>query len=402
MSVSAPTTVLHVLDTSIPNLSGYAVRSRYLLEFQQRAGLHPVAVTSDRHRSNQDQESYHGITYYRSHLSDGARQSTARRDLRLMGRLYRDIVRIGRKESVNVVHAHSPVLCGLPAWAAARRLGRPFVYEVRALWEDAAVDQEKTTERGGRYALTRALETFILRRADRIVVICEGLKRDIARRGIPERKLVVVPNGVDVSVFAPRPADQGLRRRWGLSGKRAIGFIGSFFQFEGIGTLLDAAPILAARDPAIRIVIVGGGQEDEELRRLIDARGLGGTVLLIGRVSHEDIPAYYSIMDALVYPRISKRITELVTPLKPLEAMAMEKLVIASDVGGLKELVTDGKTGLLFRAGDAASLAETCLVGLGDPARAAALGRAARAYVERERDWRRIVERHRNLYDGLR
>ncbi len=395
------TTVLHVLDTSVPNLSGYAVRSRYVMEFQRRAGWHPVAVTSDRHRTDRDREEFNGITYYRSRLAGKAARSAIGRDLRLMRRLRRDILRIARDESVGVIHAHSPVLCGLPAWSAARTLGLPFVYEVRALWEDAAVDQEKTTERGIRYALTRAIETFILRRADRIVVICEGLKADIARRGIPSRQIVVVPNGVDAASFTPREPDAALRARYGLAGKRVLGFIGSFFQFEGLSTLLDAVPLMAARDSSVRVLLVGGGQEEDALRRAAEERRLLDTVIFAGRVPHEEVSAYYSIMDALVYPRISKRITELVTPLKPLEAMAMGKLVIASDVGGLRELVTDGRTGLVFRAGDARDLAETCLAALADPRRAAALGREARAYVERERDWSRICAAHTNLYEGL-
>ena len=395
------TKVLHVLDTSVPNLSGYAVRSRYLMTFQRRGGWHPVAVTSDRHRADRDREEFDGITYYRSRLNSAPPRSALGRDLRLMRQLRRDIVRIAKEESVDVIHAHSPVLCGLPAWSAARRLGRPFVYEVRALWEDAAVDQEKTTERGLRYALTRMLETFILRRADRIVAICEGLKEDIIRRGIPARKLVVVPNGVDTVSFTPRPSDAALRQRYDLTGKKVLGFIGSFFQFEGITTLLDAVPLMAARDPSVRVLIVGGGQEEAALRRAVEERGLAGTVLFTGRVPHGEVNAYYSIMDALVYPRISKRITELVTPLKPLEAMAMGKLVIASDVGGLRELVADGKTGLLFRTGDVRGLADTCLRALADPQRAEALGRAARAYVERERDWSRICAAHQDLYEGL-
>lgn len=395
------TTVLHVLDTSVPNLSGYAIRSRYLMEFQRRAGLQPLAVTSDRHHAERDREAFHGITYYRSRLDGRAARSAIGRDVRLMRRLRQDILRIAQEEAADIIHAHSPVLCGLPAWSAARRLGRPFVYEVRALWEDAAVDQEKTTERGLRYALTRILETFVLRRADRIVVICEGLKQEIVRRGIPAHKIVVVPNGVDTASFTPRPPDQALRERYGLSGKKVLGFIGSFFQFEGLSVLLEAMPLMAAREPALRLVIVGGGEQEEALRRAVTERGLNGAVILTGRVQHEEIPAYYSIMDALVYPRVSKRITELVTPLKPLEAMAMGKLVIVSDVGGLRELVRHGETGLLFRAGDPVSLAETCLEGLRDPQRAERLGRAARAHVEQERDWSRIWAAHANMYDGL-
>ena len=405
--------VLHVLDSSLPHLSGYTVRSQAIIECQRRAGLEPVALTSDAHDAVTDREEMHGLTYHRSRVPAlpvpaalkqrvkrwlGWRNVRMLKDVRLIWRLYRDIMRLARERAVDLIHAHSPALCGAAGWLAARRLRRPFVYEVRALWEDTAVDQGKTTEQSLRYRGTRALETFVLRRADRVVVICEGLKREVVRRGLPASKIVVVPNGVDTRRFAPRGKQREVLDRYGLNGHKVIGFVGTFFAFEGLTTLLRAAPLIRARAPHATVLIAGGGQEEAVLRREIDAQQLSSIVRLIGRVPHEDVEGLYSIMDVLVYPRVSSRITEMVTPLKPLEAMAMGNVVVASDVGGLRELVRHDATGLLFRAGDPEGLAAACLRALDDEALAARLGRQARAYVDAERRWERFCDRYVQLY----
>jgi len=398
--------VLHVLDTSVPNLTGYALRSRYIVETQHRFGIHPFVVTSDHHRASSAQEQMHGVTYDRSQVPNTGvigflKRLPILREVLLMWWLRRDILRIVRREAIDIIHAHSPVLCGLPAWFAARRLKRPMVYEVRALWEDAAVDQAKTTEGGLRYRLTRALETFVLKQADHVVVICDGLKEEILRRGIPADKIAVVPNGVDVEWFAPMDRQPRILERYGLNGQKVIGFIGSFFPFEGITTLLHAAALMKARNPHVTVMIVGSGQQEASLRQLAQDHGLSSTVIFTGRVNHEDVKSFYSIMDALVYPRLPKRITELVTPLKPLEAMAMGKVVVASDVGGMRELVQHRQTGLLFQAGNPQALAEACLLAISDTSLSSRLSRQARAYVERERTWELLCATYADLYERL-
>ena len=401
-------TVLHVLRYSIPNMSGYTVRSQAVIEGQRALGVRPVVVTSARHEAGAARELLNGIPYYRCQPSSNpfVRWLQTRpplvRDVATMAQLYDRILRVARREGAQLIHAHSPVFCGLPVLAAARRLRCPVVYEVRALWEDAAVDQEKTAEGGLFYALMRRLETFVLNGVDRIIVICEGLKRDIIQRGIPAARIVVVPNGVHVESFSPMAAPLHLLKRHGTNGHRVIGFIGSFFRFEGLETLLEAVPALRARDPSIMVLVVGDGEHGASLKRLAADRGLlDSAVVFTGRVPHDDVPGYYAAMDVLVYPRISRRITELVTPLKPLEAMALGKAVVASDVGGLRELVEDQATGLLFRAGDPADLAEKCLRLLGDPALARRLGKGARRFVERERDWKPICQKPVALYREL-
>ena len=302
---------------------------------------------------------------------------------------------------IRLLHAHSSVLNALAGMKIAREKRVPFVYEIRALWEDAAVDQGKTKEGSLRYNVTRNIETHVLKRADHITVICEGLKDDIIKRGIPPGKISVMPNGVDTRQFTPIAKDEALIEKLKLSGFTVIGFIGTFFEFEGIDLLIRAAKKILSTRHDVKFLIVGGGRAEEYVKTLTRDLQLEESIIFTGRVQHEEVKTYYSVMDVLVYPRKSKRITELVTPLKPLEAMALEKLVIGSDVGGIKELVKDGKTGFTFEKGDVDDLSRKCLFALGQRDLAQQISKQAREYVLKERNWMKICESYVNLYKRL-
>jgi glycosyltransferase involved in cell wall biosynthesis len=211
-----------------------------------------------------------------------------------------------------------------------------------------------------------------------------------------------VPNAVDTAVFrsggVPEPE---LRTRLGLDGALVLGFIGSFYAYEGLPVLLRALPAMLAREPRLRLLLVGGGEQEPELKRLAAELGIAGEVHFTGRVPHAEVQRYYDLVEALVYPRLSTRLTELVTPLKPLEAMAQGKLVIASDVGGHRELIRHGETGVLFKAGDPATLAAAVLDLLGHPERWTGIKAAARHYVETERTWQQTGAAYDGLYTRL-
>jgi glycosyltransferase involved in cell wall biosynthesis len=233
-----------------------------------------------------------------------------------------------------------------------RRLGIPVVYEVRAFWEDAAVDHGTSREGGPRYRATRAMETYVFRHADAVTTICEGLRGDIIGRGIPAARVTVIPNAVDIEQFRQGgEPDPELRTRLGLDDARVIGFIGSFYAYEGLSLLLDALPRILEKAPDARVLLVGGGFQDAALRQQAQKLGIADKVVFTGRVPHAEVTRYYDLVDLLVYPRLSMRLTDLVTPLKPLEAMAQGRLLLASDVGGHRELIEDAHTsGACFRA----------------------------------------------------
>lgn len=396
--------VLHVLDHSIPLHSGYTFRTRSILREQRALGWETFHVTGSKQNSGAlREETVDDLHFYRTpHADNPLAKWPVLKQKQVVDGLVRRLSEIIPQIKPDVLHAHSPSLNAIAALKAGKKFGIPVVYEVRAFWEDAAVDHGTATEGGLRYRLTRALETHALKRADAVTTICEGLRRDIVARGIPADKVTVIPNSVDIDKFAVGGvADQDLKTRLGLQGARLIGFIGSFYAYEGLDILLRAAPALSAERPDLRILLVGGGPEDARLRQMAKDLGIADKVVFTGRVPHDQVQMYYDLLDVLVYPRLSMRLTDLVTPLKPLEAMAQGRVLAASDVGGHLELIVDGKTGVLFKADDPQALADK----VGALADAQddwpALRAAGRQFVESERNWKASVGRYKSIYGRL-
>jgi PEP-CTERM/exosortase A-associated glycosyltransferase len=393
--------VVHILDHSIPTQSGYAVRTQAILKEQRALGWETFHLTGPKQGpAAATEEHVDGWHFYRTPPPGGILEGVpVLSEIELMGEIAHRVERVVKRVRPHVLHAHSPVLNAVPALRVGRRLGIPVVYELRALWEDAAVGHGTAREGGLRYRLGRGLETWALRRADAIATICEGLLGDIIARGIPAEKVTLIPNAVDIDEFTVRGArDPELKRQLGLDGALVLGFIGFFHAYEGLAVLLRALPEILSHAPQTRVLLVGGGPQEAQLKRLAADLGVADTVVFAGLVPHRDVPGYYDLVDVLVYPRLSMRLTERVTPLKPLEAMAQGRLVVASDVGGHRELIRHGETGTLFKPGDSEALAAAVLALLREPARWPGLKAAARRYVETERNWKAIVARYEDIY----
>jgi PEP-CTERM/exosortase A-associated glycosyltransferase len=395
--------VLHVLDHSIPLQSGYTFRTLSLLREQRKLGWQTFHLTSPKQLDcSVAEEQVDDWHFYRTPAATLSPSWPGIGEMALMRALERRLTEVAREVSPQLLHVHSPVLNALPALKVGRRLGIPVVYEVRAFWEDAAVDHGTTREGSARYRVSRWLETRALRRAQHVFTICEGLRADIVARGLPQSKVTVIPNAVDVEAFGPGGApDEALKSRLGLAGASVIGFIGSFYAYEGLDLLLDAMPALLQRDPNARVLLVGGGTQEAALKSQAQRLGLGQKIVFTGRVPHGDVQRYYDLVDVLAYPRHSMRLTELVTPLKPLEAMAQGRVMVASDVGGHKELIRDGETGMLFRAGSAESLADAVANLLARRERWPQMRAAGRRFVETERNWAASVARYVAPYQRL-
>lgn len=391
---------LHVLDSSVPRVAGYCSRTRSILAAQRAAGMDPVAITGLRQgRSPAYSERIDGVLHLRtSSISEGSPPIPGLSEVMEMAALSRAVSEAARQHAVDIVHAHSPILCGIPAQLVARRASLPSVYEIRAFWEDAAAHQGKIDPDGARYAAIRKLESGLVRTADAVVVLCHGIRRDLIRRGVPEARLHVIPNGVDTERFRPLERDERLAREHGLSGKTVVAYIGTLFRFEGVELLLRALARLTADNDAVRGLIVGQGEALDEVKALASSLRLGDKVIITGGVSSDAVERYYSLADILCYPRHSHRITELTTPLKPLEAMSMGKAVIGSDVGGLRELVRDLSTGFIHRAGDVDHLTQLLERLVASPPLRRRLGDAARAEMIRSRSWRTIVRGYDEVY----
>ncbi len=397
--------ILHVLDHSLPLHSGYAFRTLAILREQRARGWEVVSLTGPKQGFSPAQEEVvEGLRFHRTPPRNGALGSRPGLcELALMHDLATRLETLVRRERPDIIHAHSPVLDALPALRVGRRHSIPVVYEVRAFWEDAAADHGTARDWGLRYRLTRGLETHALRRAAAVTTICEGLRADIVARGVPTEHVTVIPNAVDVLQFVPgRSPDPDLRKQLGLQDGRVIGFLGSFYAYEGLNVLLRAVPRILSHAPEVCVLLAGGGPEDGALRALAQSLDHRERIHFLGRVPHGDVGRYYDLVDLLVYPRLHSRLTDLVTPLKPLEAMAQGRLVAASDVGGHRELIRNGETGFLFRAEDPEALAASVLRILGSPEIWPAVRSAARRFVETERSWPVVVERYERVYAAAR
>lgn len=386
--------VLHVLDHSLPLHSGYTFRTASILREQRKLGWETFHVTTPKQGVGTAlKEEADGWTFYRTPSTE---QDGLVAQMRLTAARLDELV---REIKPDIIHPHSPVLNALPALWVGRKHKIPVVYEMRASWEDAAVDHGTTSEGSLRYRISRGLESFALRRADQVTTICEGLRKDIQSRGVPDERVTVIPNAVDVTTFAfGAEPDPALRTALGLDGKTVLGFAGSFYGYEGLDLLIDAAHKLVPAHPELRVLLVGGGPQDVNLKAQVARLGLTDRVIFTGRVPHAEVQRYYELIDVLAYPRLPIRLTELVTPLKPLEAMAQGRMFVASDVGGHKELIRHGETGFLFRAGDVDALAKSIDDVLSRRDLWPAVRAEARRFVEVERTWATSVSRYREVY----
>jgi len=397
------TRVLHVLDHSLPLLSGYSTRSHHALRAQLEWKLQPLVVTSPKHGPAAADDRIDGVPYLRTpaiphHV---ATRIPGGNEIRLMQRLAARVGQAARQHHSQILHAHSPLLTGFPALWVARRLAVPVVYEVRAFWEDAAVDHGTHRENSMRYRLVRALETLLMRHVDAVGVISKALAAQVESRGIPVAKIFHIPNGVDTDVFRPAARDVELSRQWDLADRVVIGFIGSFYRYEGLDILLQAWARAAADLPNAQVLLIGAGEATASLQADAKRLGIDSRTIFAGPVAHREVNRCYSVCDVLVYPRKSMRLTELVTPLKPLEAMAAGKAVIASDVGGLRELIRDRETGMLFPAGNVDALAEVLRQVVRRADLRSTLGDAARHHVCAEREWKEVIRVDLETYARL-
>ena len=396
--------ILHVLDHSIPLHSGYTFRTRSILNEQRRLGYETCHVTSPKQGvTEQAVETVDGLTFYRTAVPDGFMSKLpVFNQMAIIDPLAKRILEVIEEEKPDILHAHSPALNGLAALKASKKSGIPLVYEIRAFWEDAAVDHGTCKEGDMRYRLTRSMESYVVKRAQGVTTICEGLRGDLLGRGVAEDKITTIPNAVNIEQFnVIEKKSEALLEKFQLSDKKVLGFLGSFYAYEGLDLLVKSLPLILEKLPNCVLLLVGGGPQEENLKALVAELGLQENVIMPGRVPHSDVSEYYSLVDLLAYPRKSMRLTELVTPLKPLEAMAQGKLVLASDVGGHKELIEDQKTGWLFESDNVNALAEQAVEILQSESGHPDVTQNGRVFVESVRNWQNSVGRYQPLYAGL-
>lgn len=396
-----PASALAVLSQSMPHTSGgYATRTHGILTGLAARGRRIEAVTRlgfpyDRWPAASRQvvpesDTVDGIVYHR--VLTTARRYPQHPLADYVESTAAGVERLARAQRAALIHASSFYVAGMAGFTAARRLGIPFLYEMRGLEELMKVSRDPEFAGSGREAFLRELETGLASKADAALIITQALREEMVARGVPEDRAVVVPNGVHSHLFRPMDRDRDLEARLGVRGKAVIGYVGGLVDYEGVDLLLEAvARLRARRGDDFRVLVVGDGPFEQRIREVCVGAGLQDLVILTGRVPHAEVSRYLSLIDIAPFPRKPLPVCEMISPIKPLESMAMAKAVIASDVAALAEMVQDGVTGRLFRKGDVDHLAAVLGELLDDPAQRHTLGEAARSWVVRERDWSGIT-----------
>ena len=379
-SPSAPPTVIPGLDPHVVTRIGFPVTAGAI------DGRRLVTVD--------------GIPYHRllPWVMPGRADTIAADGLKHAARLVADV-------RPSVLHAASNYSNALIALALRDATQLPVVYEVRGFWEDTWLSRHSAgatsdLRHSDRYVRSRALETHCMQAADLVVTLGEAMRDEITERGIDPANILIVPNGVSQEFLQPLPDPTALKSQLGIKdGEYVVGLVSSLVAHEGIGTLLAAVKILGDRGVRTRALIVGDGPERGTLQR--HAAQLGLDAIFTGRVPMAKVRDYHAVLDVFVVPRTPDRVCQLVTPLKPVEAMANGLPVVVSGVRALGEIVQDKVTGLLFPPLDAEALADALQLLLGNPELRRELGANAKQWVARDRTWEHNAARYRDAYARL-
>ncbi|MFL6157214.1 MAG: glycosyltransferase family 4 protein [Marmoricola sp.] len=413
-----PRAVLAMLAQSLPHMSGgYATRTHGLLTGLANHGWDVEGVTRlgfpyDRWtlldpRRVADFDEVDGIKYHRVLATDGPGYYPQFPLASYVDKYAGAIAQHARRHRPAILQASSFHVNGLATRQAAARLGVPYVYEMRGLEDLMKVSRDPEFASSDRQKFLDTVELASCLGAERVFVITEALRKEMAARGVPEEKLVVLPNGVHTNLFQPRERDTELEAELGLRGKTIIGYAGGMVDYEGLELLLEAVAELRERrsgtdGPDFHLVIVGSGPHQPVVQATAERLRLGDDVLTFtGRVPHEEVARYLSLFDIAPFPRFPLPVCELISPIKPFESMAMGKAVIVSSVAALTEIVADGKTGLVFEKGSSTDLARTIERYLDDPALRATMGGNARSWVLAERDWSKLVDIVNREYEQI-
>lgn len=398
-----PNRIAYILHNSLPHSSGgYATRSHGVASGLTAAGMEVQAFTRPgfpvdikagfKGRDVSLRDDVGGIAYHR--ILDVTNKEHALVDYVLKSA---DLLEKRFRElRPALVIGASNYRVGLMAMIAARRLGLPFVYEVRGWWEVTRASRDRSFEFTDSYQIQRVLENETAKAADHVMTLTEGMREELEAGGVLPETISLLPNSCDAGRFEPMPRDQTLADRYGIPGDvPVIGYIGTFVDYEGLDDLARAAVELKQRGAVFRLLIVGNenvsgtgiGPIASRIQSIMADGGAADWLLMPGRVPYGEVAAHYSLLDIAAFPRKPWTVCELVSPMKPLEAMAMQKAVVVSSVRALRDLVTHDENGLIFTKGDSAALADALHRLVNDRTLAASLAERGRSWVLTHRTW---------------
>jgi glycosyltransferase involved in cell wall biosynthesis len=399
--------ILHLVNDALPASSaGYTIRTHQIVLAQRAASLDPHVVTRCGYPVTQGRIDgrrlvmLDGIPYHRllPWRMPGRADKAADLGLDMAARLAGQV-------RPAVLHAASNYANAQIALALGRRYGLPVVYEVRGFWEDTWLSRHpngRDLASSELYRRNRDLETRCMLAADLVVTLGEAMRDEIVARGVPAEKVLIVPNAVSEEFLQPLPDATALRNELGIKPKEhVVGVVSSLVPHEGIGTLLEATRLLKDRGLPVRVLIVGDGPERAALQRQAAGLGLGEAAIFTGHVPAAKVREFHALLDVFVVPRTPDRVCQLVTPLKPVEAMASGLCVVTSDVKALAEIIKPDVTGALTIPQDPLALADSLELLVSSPDMRRKLGDNAREWVARDRTWAHNAARYRDAYARL-
>jgi glycosyltransferase involved in cell wall biosynthesis len=404
--------ILHLVKGSVPDRwSGFTIRTINNMRAQAAAGLEPIVateigwprvagVTRFEPRVQVD-----GILHIRLDRGPGYDPLALPNDLRLAD-LATDLLPVIREVRPAILQAHSGHRGGehaLVALALREKTGIPVVYEVRGLFESVWSSEDIDVEHAELFARRLAQENRILREVDGVLAISEALIDHLAGRGIPRDRMSLLPNGIDPEAFRPVARSEAVRQRLGLAGRFVVGYVGNLdHRREGIDVLIAALAELRRRDRSdVAVLVVGDGETRPALEAAAARRGVAAACVFTGRVPHDEVAQYYAQMDVFANPRIDEWASRFITPLKPFEAMALERPVLVSDLPALREIVDPPNRGLTAPPGDPDGLADAIARLQDDPELRARIAAAGKAWVLAERTWAANGPRYRAAYEAI-
>ncbi len=401
--------ILFVMEDSIPRDMGCPVRNKYLMENLKEMGLDVLGLTSPfmellPGELGKGWEIINDIRYHRSQYLNSIKNVSnpilrwAKR-VPMFTKYCKLLEAICLQEKPDIIHSITSYFNGNAANRIGMKLNIPRLYEVRSVAGSAAAVIDGKSYNSFKYQTVWRLDKKAMLSATRVAPLSEALKKELVGRGIPEDKMDVVHNAIDVDKFTPQERSAVLVQRYNLHNKTVIGFIGSTRKIEGLSLLIKAAPQITRRCTDVVFLIIGDGDDLENLKKLSHQLGVASSFIFAGRIPHDKIHQYYSVIDIFTIPRIDALVNQTVTPLKPLEAMATEKVVLASDVGGLAEAIQPGKTGILFKADDVSDLAAKVIDLAQDKQKRLVIGKAAREWIIKNRQWKDMMKLYMHIYE---
>lgn len=394
--------VLFVLNKALPVINGYSIRSNEIVKRVKESGYEPVLTTrlgwSPKHEGYEiPKDDINDIKAYYIDKSD--KYLTNKTPLNDYFNVYaEEILNIIKKEKPKIIHAASNFQNALPALRAGEMLGLKTIYEVRGLWHHTQTSKNPLFYKSDRFNLQDNYEVLCCDIADEVLCISESLKEHLIGKGIDENKITVVPNGVDTVNMAPSKASGSIIEKYDLEDNIVLGFIGSITVYEGIDFILKAIKSIndsKRLNKRLKFLIVGEGQYLPQLQALVTELDISDDVIFTGKIPHEQVSEFYSVIDITPFPRTRELVCQLVTPIKTYEAMAMAKKVIVSDVAALKEMVIDGENGTYFEAENIDALEKAII----EISKNKEIGRHAREWVETNRDWEVLLKIIISIYE---